>query len=109
MADKILNSLGLCKKAGLLSVGHDASFESIGKGKAKLCLLSADASQRLKSEFEATVVYNGRNVPLINTDYTMEEICKATGSKAAVLTINNQGFAKKILELNELKHGEDNN
>ena len=109
MEDKILNLLGLCKKAGMLSVGHDASFESIEKGKAKLCLLCIDASQRLKSEFEATVIYKDRNVPLINLNNTMEEIWKATGSKAAVLTINNEGFANKIQKLNEQKHGEDNN
>jgi len=93
----------------MLSAGHDGAFDSISKNKAKLCLLSSDASQRLKKEFEATVVFENRNVPLIYLDYTMEQIQMATGSKAAVITINDKGFARKLIELYKLQHGEDNN
>lgn len=109
MNDKFLNLLGLCKRAGKLSSGHDASFDSISKNKAKLCLLSFDASPRLKKEFEETVVYDNRNIPLIHLTYTMQEIQMATGSRAAVMSINDKGFAKKLIELNNLQHGEDIN
>ncbi|NCC86781.1 MAG: hypothetical protein EOM05_02790 [Clostridia bacterium] len=108
MNDKFLNMLGLCKKAQMLSAGHDGAFNSISKNKAKLCFLSSDASPRLKKEFESTVTFEDRNVPLIYLDYSMEQIQMAIGSRAAVITINDKGFARKLTELNELQHGEDN-
>ncbi len=107
MNDRFLNMLGLCKKAGKLSAGHDASFDSISKNKAKLCFLSSDASQRLQKEFEATVSFENRNIPLLYLDYTMDQIQIATGSRVAVMTINDGGFAKKFIELNNSQHGED--
>lgn len=109
MNDSFLNMLGLCRRAKMLSAGHDGAFDSISKNKAKLCLLSSDASERLKREFEATAVYKDRNVPLIHLKYTMEQIQKAIGSRAGVITINDEGFAKKLKELNEKLNGEDNN
>lgn len=93
----------------MLNAGHDGAFDSISKNKAKLCLLSSDASPRLKKEFEATVIYEDRKVPLIHLKYTMEQIQMAIGSKAAVITINDEGFARKLTELNEMQNGEDNN
>lgn len=109
MSDRFLNMLGLCKKARLLSAGHDGAFNSISKNKAKLCLLSSDASPRLKKEFESTVTFEDRNIPLIYLDYSMDQIQMAIGSKAAVITINDKGFARKLTELNKLQHVEDNN
>lgn len=109
MNDRFLSMLGMCRRANMLSAGHDGAFDAISKNKAKLCLLSCDASQRLKTEFEATAVYENRNVPLIYTKYTMEQIQQAIGKKAAVITINNEGFAKKLTELNEMQNEEDNN
>ncbi len=108
MNDKFLSMLGMCKRANKLNAGHDGAFDSISKNKAKLCLLSSDSSQRLKKEFEGSVTYNNRNIPLIYIKYTMEEIRTAIGTKAAVITINDEGFAKRLIELNKLQNEEDN-
>ena len=64
MNSQILNMFGLAKRAGKFAGGHDAAFESIAKGKAKMCFLTTDASERLKEEFKETVRYKGRQVPL---------------------------------------------
>lgn len=99
MNPKFFNMLGLARRAGKFSGGHDAAFESIAKGKASACYLSADASERLKKEFQQTVVYGGRNVPLYELPCTMKELELYVGSKSAVFTVNDNGFANKLTEL----------
>ena len=101
MNDKLLGMLGLARKAGRLSSGHDASFESIRTGKAKACLLCSDASDRLKEEFGRTAKYEGRDVPVIEIPYLKDDLYAATGIRAAVFTIDDEGIAKKILMLLE--------
>lgn len=99
MNEKLTGMLGLCKKAGKLSPGHDAAFESIRTGKACVCFLCRDASDRLKSEFLRTCSFEGRNVKVCEAEFTSPELYAATGIKAAVFTINEEGFAKKILKI----------
>ena len=86
MNSQILNMFGLARRAGKFAGGHDAAFESIAKGKATMCFLTTDASERLKEEFRETVRYKGRQVPLKELDCTMREIQMATGQKCAVFT-----------------------
>ena len=105
MNDKQLSLLGLCKKADRLSMGHDSSIAAIVHGKAKVCLLCTDASDRLKKEFERATGYEDRNVPLVYMPFTLEDIKNATGRPAGVLTINDEGFARSFLRLEENKTG----
>lgn len=99
MKAQILNMFGLARRAGKFVGGHDAAFESIAKGKAKMCFLTTDASERLKEEFRKTVTYDGRQIPLWELDCTMREIQLATGQKCAVFTVTDAGFASKLTEL----------
>ena len=48
MNDSALSLLGLCRKAGKLSLGHDACKASLNAGAASLCVICTDASERLK-------------------------------------------------------------
>ena len=89
MNDKFLNTLGLCLKAGRLSIGHDASKISIKTGKAELCILTSDASPRLKKEFLNMEFKN-----TVETEYTMNDIKSSVNTASAVLTVNDAGFAK---------------
>ena len=50
MDDKALGLLGIARRAGRLSLGHDAAKGAVLAGKARLCLISADASERLERE-----------------------------------------------------------
>lgn len=99
MNQPFLNLLGLCRKAGKLSRGHDASFGSISKNRAKACFLTRDASERLKQEFERTAVYDGRHIPVEILDISMDDLYAATGIRAAVITVDDAGFASKLLQL----------
>ena len=99
--DKALSMLGICRRAGKLSCGHDAAQTAIKHGHARLCLLSSDASERLCEEFE-------RSVPLIKTGYTMQEIGHATSLRSAVLTVDDRGLASRIQTILNIAYGEDN-
>lgn len=96
---RLLSMLGLCRKANRICLGHDAGVDALQARRAKLCLLAADASPRLCREFEREGNFDNRNVPVMQTALTMEEIYGATGSRAGVLTILDEGFANKIAEL----------
>ena len=96
---KLLSLLGMCRRAKKLSCGHDAAIGSIRSKSAKLCLLSSDSSQRLRKETEREAVFEGRDIPVRMLASTADEIGWATGLRSAVLTVNDEGFAKTMLSL----------
>lgn len=96
---KLLSLLGMCRRANKLSCGHDAAIGSIRSRCAKLCLLSSDSSQRLRKETEREAGFDGREIPVRVLHSTIDEIGKATGLKSAVVTVNDEGFAKSMLGL----------
>ena len=95
--DKALSMLGICRRAGKLSCGHDAAESAIKHGRASL--LSSDASPRLSAEFSRAASCEGRSVPVIKTPYTMEQIGRATSLRSAVLTVDDEGLASRINDL----------
>ncbi len=96
---KLLSLLGMARKAGKLSCGHDGAIGSIRSKSAHLCFLSSDSSQRLRLETEREANFEGRNIPVRILHSTMEDIRCATGLKSAVLSVNDEGFAKTMLGL----------
>jgi len=92
---RLLSLLGLARKASLVSFGHDAAKAALRSKQAKLCLLCRDASPRLQEEFQ--FLAGGAGVTLQHLALTSFDIKAATQYKAAVLTINNSGFAEKIV------------
>ena len=92
---KYLSLLGLARRAGKLSMGHDMSYEAVRKRKAKLIVFSSDISIRLIGEFERAK----GDIPSLKICETIDEIHKALGYKAGVLTVNDENFADRIKEL----------
>ncbi|MCI6400601.1 MAG: ribosomal L7Ae/L30e/S12e/Gadd45 family protein [Oscillospiraceae bacterium] len=101
MDDRALGLLGIARRAGRLSLGHDAAKGAVLAGKARLCLISADASERLEREF-TRMTQGKKTIPLRRVRYTMEEFHRAIGARTGVLTVDDGGFAEKLLT------GEDN-
>ena len=99
MNDRLLSMLGLARRAGRLCVGHDASIEAIVRNKAKLCVLCADASERLKKEMRHACSYGGKDIMCLTLSIDILTLSGAIGTKAAVLTVNDEGFAKTIASL----------
>lgn len=104
MNDKLLSLLGIARRAGKLALGHDAVKELLNAGKVKLVIFTCDASERLKGEL-GTAAEN-KKIPVIYTQYTMNDIHCAAGSKAAVTAVADSGFAKRLTELFEDRHKE---
>ena len=103
MNDKFLNLLGMARRGGKLSLGHDAAIGSIVKNKAKLCIISSEGSERLKREMTHACNFEDKNIPVLITKYSTLELSKVIGSKAAVVTDDDEGLAKAIND----KYSED--
>lgn len=99
MNDKTLSLLGIARRAGKISCGHDAAVQSIVKNSAKLCLCCENASERLKKEMKHSCEYENKNIPFFEMKYQTETLSKAIGTKAAVITIDDEGFAKRLCSL----------
>lgn len=101
MNEKILSLFGLARRAGKLAPGHDAVIESVVKNRSKLCVLSLDGSERLEREVRHACSFEGKNIPVIKSGFSAGELSKAIGTKAAVISVNDEGFAKKLLSMFE--------
>ena len=99
MNDPLLSLLGIARRAGKLSCGHDAAIEAIVKNKAQLCLYCTDASPRLQRELRHACTFQGKAVDCFLIPYEMQLLSNAIGTKAAVVTVDEAGFAKKLCAL----------
>lgn len=97
--DKFLSMLGFARRAGKLSMGHDMAQKAVKSHKAKIVLFCADASPRLVSEFEKTIENAKSNAVIYKTDITMNEIHFCIGYKAGVMTLDDENFSKRVVEL----------
>lgn len=95
MNDRILNFLGLCRRAGKMKIGCDTVIESIDLGNSRLVLMAADISENTKKKVISAL--NGTEC--IITDYSKDELSFSLGKTCAVLSVEDEGFAKKLSEL----------
>lgn len=103
MHDPFLGLLGIARRAGKLSMGHDMAVDSVMKGKTELVLVSSTSSQRLVEEFYRAAKA-APNQPVVQViPYSIDMLHKAVGYKAGVFSVNDTGFAAKMLLLLERK------
>lgn len=107
LKDKTLSMLGLARRAGKLSMGHDMAQQAVKNKKAKMLLFCCDASPRLVKEFKKTLELHGVDIPVFETELTIEEIHFFVGYRAGVLTVDDENFSDKIISL--LKQEENAN
>ncbi len=97
MNDKFLSLLGMARRSGNLCLGHDAAVSSVVKNKARLCIVSVEGSERLKREMAHACSFEGKSIPVIIADYPIQELSRAIGSKAAVITVTDENFASALM------------
>lgn len=107
--DKTLSMLGMARRAGKLSMGHDMAEKSIKAHKAKMVLICSDVSKRLVSEFQRTLENFRLDIPLIIADITINEIHFAVGYKAGVMTVDDVNFSDRIISLLEQEENANGN
>lgn len=93
---KYISMLGLARRAGKLSMGHDMALKAIKEKKAKLVLFSSDISPRLIDEFERAC--SGK-IQCLKIEETINDIHINLGYKAGVITVNDENFSHRIEEL----------
>ncbi len=94
---KIKGLLGLCRRAGKMSLGHDAAVAQIKKRKAFLAVCCKDSSERLIAEIRDECTFGGRNISFITTEITSDEIYFYIGAKPKVFTVDDKGFAEMLI------------
>ncbi len=97
MNDKTLNFLGLCRRAGRLTLGNDAVVEEIKNGKARLVIVSGDIS--LNTEKKLRKVCNDYGVSCVKMKHSRDELSAALGRFCATGAVLDEGFAKKLAQL----------
>ena len=106
MNDSALSLLGLCRRAGKMSMGHDACKLALNAGKAELCIICSDVSERLENEISFLAEKSG--TVIYDVSYTMFDIQQAVGFKAGVFTVDDAGFAKSVInKLKDNKSGKE--
>lgn len=101
--DKLLNFLGLCRRAGKLTTGFDAVDETLIKGESQLVIIASDTSPNTEKKLSRTC--ETHNVKLIKLDRSKEEISIAIGRFAATASVTDKGFAQNIERLTQNETG----
>lgn len=98
MTNKFAGMLGLAAKAGRVSSGEFSSEKSIKSGKAKLCILAADASDNTRKHFNDMCSYRG--ITCVTADYDKSELGHMVGRKDRTsVTVDDTGFAESLLKI----------
>ncbi|MBE5837646.1 L7Ae/L30e/S12e/Gadd45 family ribosomal protein [Butyrivibrio sp.] len=94
--EKLLGTLGLCQRAGKLKSGEFAVLEAIRKKTAVMVIVSNDASDNTKKEFNDKCSYY--KVPIYFYG-NMDELGHAIGKDVRTsLAITDAGFAKTLIK-----------
>lgn len=94
---KYIGMLGLSRRAGKLSMGHDMALKAIKENRAQLVIFSSDISERLIEEFKRAA--DKSNIKCLKIEETMNDIHFALGYKAGVLTVDDINFSNRITQL----------
>lgn len=90
--NKIYSFLGLIQKAGMLSSGDDTVEIDVRKNKAKLLIISEDASANTRKKFEDMA--NSKKIECIVFG-KKDDLGSAIGkSPRSILAVKDSGFAK---------------
>ncbi len=98
--DKFLSQLGLCKRAGKLMLGEDATLIALRDKSAKLVILSEDASELTAKKIKDKCLHY--HVPLIQR-FDRYTLGGCVGQEArVVLVVIDKGFARMLQQSTEI-------
>ena len=90
--DKLLGAVGMCRRAGKLSIGFDATVKSVLNG-ASLVITASDAAERTLKNINYSCA---EFAEIVSLGRTQTEIEQATGRKFAVAAVCDDNFARLI-------------
>lgn len=94
MNSKALGFLGLAKRAGKITIGCDSVVSSMADGKSKMVIMARDISDNTKK----VILRNAEayRVHTIIVKYKKDELSPAVGKLAAVISVEDEGFARGL-------------
>ena len=97
MNDRLLNFLGLCRRAGYLLYGAQTVIKAMSEGKALLALRASDVSANSYRDVEFAAGKYG--VEMRALDRSMDELSAALGKRCGVVCVTDRGFADKMIDI----------
>lgn len=95
---KFRGMIGIAAKAGRLKSGEFSAEESIKAGKAKVCIIASDASDRTRKHFTDMCSY--RHIPMYTVDADKEALGQMIGrGPRSMVTVEDRGLADNIVAL----------
>lgn len=94
MKNKLLSTLGICRKAGKLVWGFDAVAQAVTGNKAVLVLAAQDTSA--KSVKEIRFICDKHNIKVLPIPVTMEDLWQKIGKKVRILAVTDDGLSHTI-------------
>lgn len=94
--EKALGLLTICRRAGRLTIGFDASMDSVRTGTAHAVVTAEDISA--KTAKEALFISSKHGVPVLHGDILMEELFHCFGKTVGIMAVCDKGFAAKLRE-----------
>ena len=95
--DRLLNFLGICKRAGALLSGAETVEKAVKENKALLVLYASDVSENSLKRVLAAA--QDQHIPARRLPRTKEELSFALGKHCGIVATTDAGFAKKILTM----------
>lgn len=98
--NKIVGLLGMCRRAGHLTIGFDAVKELAVQKKATLICIANDLSPKTQKELRFMIK---ENQPLFLLPFGKETLSNAIGMQkpVGVIATDDRGFAAAFLKLKE--------
>lgn len=94
---KLNGILGICRKAGKLTIGFAPMKEALPAGKVRGVVTASDVSPKTLKEVQ--FYCQKYKVPVCPVPLNMEQFGSAIGRKAAVAAVLDAGFFDRIREL----------
>ncbi len=103
MTDKILSLMGICRRAGKLVIGAKPVIDTVNAKKAKLVIFTNDFSHNSSKPVIEAIKLN--NIKSITINRSKNDLSLAVGKLCGVAATEDEGFARKLIELNENELG----
>ncbi|MDX8365105.1 YlxQ family RNA-binding protein [Cytobacillus sp. IB215665] len=98
--NKWMSLLGLANRARKIVSGEELVLKEIRNNRAKVILLSDDASPNTMKKISDKCNYYGVPLRIVNDRYTLGQ---AIGKEArVVIAVTDEGFARKLISLLEI-------
>lgn len=102
MNNKLMSTIGLCRRAGKTVIGSDLAVKALRAGDCKLVLLASDASENTKKRItDKSATYKTR---LVCVPLTAEQLGIAVGksNSVAVVAITDESLSGAVLKHTEI-------